>query len=159
MWPGVDKFLRFVAYALLMALLCLHSDATWADNPDIVLGDTSFHGLLDLRLQYSAAQPGELENGLGKFRNGGDNSRLLVNQAALTVQSRLGWDWSGTLTAKYANQQNIPLDLTEAFLAYRPVSTSAWHFSSRVGIFFPPISLKKYRHGLDESLHLVILSH
>jgi len=109
---------------------------------DPSLFDTSLHGLLDLRYQYSAARPGEAENGLGKFRVGGHGNRFRANEAALTLQSSLGWDWSGILTVKYANKQYNPLDLSEAFLSYRPVSTSAWQFNARLGMFFPPISLE-----------------
>lgn len=109
---------------------------------DPSLFDTSLHGLLDLRYQYSAAQPGEAENGLGKFRVGGHGNRFRANEAALTLQSSLGWDWSGIVTVKYANKQYNPLDLSEAFLSYRPVSTSAWQFNARLGMFFPPISLE-----------------
>jgi len=113
-----------------------------AANAESGLFDISIHGLLDLRYQYSDAPPGETENGLGKFRTGGNTSRFRANEAALTLQSSLGWDWSAIATVKYANKQYNPLDLSEAFLSYRPVATSVWQFSARLGMFFPPISLE-----------------
>ncbi len=104
--------------------------------------DFSWNGLLDLRYQYIDASPDGADNGLGKFRVAGNGNRLRVNEAALTLQSALGWDWSSTVTLKYAPRQYNPLDLSEAFLSYRPVSTSAWQINARLGMFFPPISLE-----------------
>ena len=88
------------------------------------------------------AHPGQFENGQGKFRFGGDGIRVRANEAALSLQSRLGWDWSGKVTVKYADRQYLPIDLTEAFLSYRPVSISSWNFGMRLGMFFPPIALE-----------------
>ncbi|NOT13913.1 MAG: hypothetical protein HOP23_19195 [Methylococcaceae bacterium] len=59
----------------------------------------------------------------------------------MVLQGRL-WDWSGTATVKYAHGQENPVDLTEAFLQYRPVSTIPWRLGARIGMFFPPISLE-----------------
>lgn len=100
----------------------------------------SSHGLLDLRYQQSQAAAGETEYGLGKFRSGGD--RLYLNEAAVTLKMKLDWDWSATLTAKYADRQEQPLDISEGFLAYRPINTGGWTLSTRLGMFFPPISLE-----------------
>jgi len=127
-------------YELLVKIVLIGFSIPGEAKPDFL--DFSVHGLLDLRYQNLDAQPGETEHGLGKFRSGGDNNRLLVNEASLVLQSRLGWDWSGTITLKYANKQYNPLDLSEIFLNYRPVSTSAWQISGRLGMFFPPISLE-----------------
>jgi hypothetical protein len=101
----------------------------------------ALHGLADFRYQHSDAQQGWVNGGLGAFRDGGENDRLRISEAALVLQGRL-WDWSGTATAKYAHGQENPVDLTEAFLQYRPVSTSPWRFGARIGMFFPPISLE-----------------
>ncbi|AEF99249.1 hypothetical protein [Methylomonas methanica] len=124
----------------LMALTALST--VWpclADSgPDFP--EFSSHGLLDLRYQQAQAAAGETEHGLGKFRSGGD--RLYVNEAAVTLKMKLDWDWSATLTAKYANRQEQPLDISEGFLAYRPINTGGWALSARLGMFFPPISLE-----------------
>lgn len=100
-----------------------------------------FSGLLDGRVSMTDAQPGEQERGLGKFRLGGAD-RLRLNEAAIALRSRLNWDWSMAMTIKHADQQRLPLDWSEAFLAYRPVATSPWTLSGRLGMFFPPISLE-----------------
>ncbi|OQW73221.1 MAG: hypothetical protein BVN35_11985 [Proteobacteria bacterium ST_bin11] len=102
----------------------------------------TWHGLLDLRYQHSDAAPGQLEQGLGKLREGGERDRWQINEAAATLQVRLDWDWMATATLKYADYQSAPVDLTEAFLAYRPVGNAGWRLAGRLGMFFPPISLE-----------------
>ncbi|PPD34290.1 MAG: hypothetical protein CTY19_05435 [Methylomonas sp.] len=102
----------------------------------------TWHGLLDLRYQHSDAAPGQLEQGLGKLREGGERDRWQINEAATTLQVRLDWDWMATATLKYAHRQSAPVDLTEAFLAYRPVGSAGWRLAGRLGMFFPPISLE-----------------
>ncbi|NOV29391.1 hypothetical protein [Methylomonas sp. ZR1] len=104
--------------------------------------EVTWHGLLDLRYQHSDAAPGELEHGLGKLRAGGERDRWRVNEAAATLQVRLDWDWMLNATVKYADRQSTPLDLTEAYLAYRPVGAAGWRLAGRLGMFFPPISLE-----------------
>jgi hypothetical protein len=138
----VRYLLVTVFNTFILILFILQSSTGNAAETKTTILDFTVHGLADFRVQYRDAQPGELENGLGKFRAGGNGGHLSLNEAALVLQTRLGWDWSGTLSLKYANRQYIPLDLSEAFLAYRPVSTSAWHVGARLGMFFPPISLE-----------------
>ncbi|WGS87343.1 hypothetical protein [Methylomonas sp. UP202] len=104
--------------------------------------EVTWHGLLDLRYQHSDAAPGELEQGLGKLRAGGERARWRLNEAAATLQVRLDWDWMLNATVKYADRQSTPLDLTEAYLAYRPVGAAGWRLAGRLGMFFPPISLE-----------------
>lgn len=104
--------------------------------------DFSWKGLLDLRYQYVDASPDLSDNGFGKFRVAGNGNHLRVNEAVVVLQSAIGWDWSSSVTLKYAPRQHNPINLTEAFLSYRPVSTSAWHLNARIGMFFPPLSLE-----------------
>lgn len=128
------SFLSAILFTLCSSLKLSVADSTF---PEFTL-----HGLVDLRYQHTAAQPSWTDNGLGKFRSGGENNRFLINEGAVTLQTRLGWDWTGTVTAKYSDGQKNPLDLTEAFLQYRPVSTTPWRLGGRLGMFFPPISLE-----------------
>jgi hypothetical protein len=126
-----------------LACLALLSCQASADGGDFF--DFKAHGLADFRyLHVDSSQPSWMDRELGKFRYGaGDGSDLLrVNEAAVVMQSRFGWDWSGSVTVKYADRQINPVDISEAFLQYRPVSTSPWRFSSRLGAFIPPISLE-----------------
>ncbi len=106
--------------------------------------DIQLHGLLDLRYLNVDGANTWLDGGLSKFSygHGGGTNLLNFNQAALVLQSRLDWSWSGILTAKSSERQNNPIDISEAILLFRPVSTSPWRFSGRIGAFFPPVSIE-----------------
>jgi hypothetical protein len=106
--------------------------------------DVTVHGLADFRYIHADGSQNWLDQGLGKFRYGGDNGNDLVrvNETAVVMQARLNWAWTGMVTAKYSNRQKNPLDLSEALLLFRPVSTSAWRVNARLGAFMPPISLE-----------------
>jgi hypothetical protein len=118
---------------------------------DVLLGEADdfpnlqIHGVLDLRYLHPAGPTSWVAGGLGKLsyadgRNASDIFNL--SQAILVVQSQLAWNWSGSLTAKYSDRQDLPLDLSEGILLYKPVSTSAWRFSGRLGAFMPPVSME-----------------
>jgi hypothetical protein len=137
----ISKYVGILRFFCPWVIGLVSSDSH-ADLFDADFSAFNLNGLLDLRYHYSDSQSGGIENGLGKFRDGGNNSRVLANEAALVLQTRLDWDWSSTLTLKYADHQHTPVDLSEAFLVYRPVSTSAWQFGTRLGMFIPPVSME-----------------
>jgi len=102
-------------------------------------------GLLDLRYLHPDATASWVTGGLGKlsYDNGHSGSNIFtLSQAALVMQTQLAWSWSGNLTLKYSDRQNIPVDISEGLLLYKPVSTSEWRFSGRLGAFIPPISME-----------------
>ena len=105
------------------------------------------HGLIDLRAVYTDDQTGRLDRGLGKTRFGGkrgDDSRTTgaLGEASLILRPRFTWSTAGHLHVKADKDQKSPLDIVEGYATYRPVSTSAWRFSGKVGAFFPPVSLE-----------------
>lgn len=126
---------RFRGTVLLAGLLAGTAEGT--EFPDLQL-----HGLADFRYFHADAARAWTDRDLGKFRQGGNNDRFRVNEAALGARANLHWDWSAHLTLKYADRQKNPLDLGEAFLLYRPVATSPFRFGARLGAFIPPLSLE-----------------
>lgn len=106
-------------------------------------------GLADFRVLHPSTGKSWLDGGLGKFRyaGGGDSALFRVNEVVLTARARLDWDWSASVTAKYADRQANPVDITEAVLAYRPAETGALRFAVRGGLFFPPVSLENAGTG------------
>ena len=105
------------------------------------------HGLLDLRVAHTDEQIGWLDRGLGKTRFGGkrgEGHRTTgsLGEASVVLRPRFSWHAAGHLHIKADKDQKSPLDIVEGFLSYRPVSTSAWQFSAKIGAFFPPGSLK-----------------
>ena len=97
-------------------------------------------GYLDLRLALPASVQDWSDGGLGKTRFGGDSS------AALGGALLASWQITPTVLASASLQlqsdQRRPLGLLEAGLRWRPVSTTAWRWSVKVGAFFPPVSLE-----------------
>ena len=76
--------------------------------------------------------------------NVGDGDRLTgrLGEASLVLRPRFTWGVDGYLHVKADRDQKSPVDIVEGFATYRPVSTSAWQFSGKVGAFFPPVSLE-----------------
>lgn len=120
--------------------------------PLVVLAEEDFpemhySGLIDLRAINTDTTTSWLDEGLGKLRYGGDNagnSRTMgrLAEAALVMSPRFSWDFTGHIVLKYDPQQKNTVDLIEGFLAYRPITTSPYRVKSRVGMFFPPVSLE-----------------
>lgn len=105
--------------------------------------DFKVHGLADFRYIHTDGTESWIDQGLGKFRYDGDGNDLFrVNEADLVLQTRFNWAWTGMITAKYAPRQKTPVDISEALLTFRPVSTTPWRLTARLGAFMPPISLE-----------------
>lgn len=100
----------------------------------------SAQGYLDLRLAAPARHQDWTDGGLGKTRFGGNT------QAALGGALLASWQLTPTLlasaTVQLQSDQQRPLDVLDASLRWRPVSTTAWRWSLKAGAFFPPISLE-----------------
>jgi hypothetical protein len=109
--------------------------------------DFSYDAYIDLRVVAPASERGWIDGGLGKLRYGdGDSNaqfadaiaegRVLFTPELLAV---------GVVRAD-GEQPDFVLPL-EAFLRYRPVSTSPWRWSVKGGAFFPPFSLENTELG------------
>jgi hypothetical protein len=108
-------------------------------------------GLLDTRFAATDDTTSWLDYGLGKTRYGGvrGDSALLARlaaasvyvtadlNAALSVRVHLGID-----AEPGASGERGRVDLVEAFAAYRPDLSTRVGLRTRVGFFFPPISLE-----------------
>jgi hypothetical protein len=106
--------------------------------------DFQLHGYLDARLQLTDGDDVSwIDGGLGKARFGDEgDGALQFGGAALAAT----WQIAPELLAVadlQLNPRNSPdLGVLDAYLRYRPVSTTPWRWSARVGVFFPPISLE-----------------
>jgi hypothetical protein len=109
--------------------------------------DVQIKGLVDARLALTQDTQSWQDRGFGKARYGGGASgdgRALARlaEASLILQARLTWDLSAIAHVAVASQQQQAVDAIEAFLTYKPASTSAVRFRAKAGAFFPPISLE-----------------
>ncbi|MEM7651581.1 MAG: hypothetical protein AAF220_00205 [Pseudomonadota bacterium] len=136
---------RAVSSAIICAVLVSLASPHHANADDFPRFE--FEGILDLRAARTADTLNWNDEGTGKTEYSGDRedgARFTAefDQAAGTVIAHFNWDLLGVATARVRPDGDFPLDLVEAFVRYRPVSTSRWRPSVKLGAFFPPVSLE-----------------
>ena len=107
--------------------------------------DLTLSGLTDLRLVAPSGQDSNLDGGLGKLSWGdGRGSPVIpdLDQAVLRGSALFTPDLLATAEIRYDPRQKTAVDLLDAYVRYRPVSTSRWRWGVRAGAFFPPVSLE-----------------
>lgn len=101
------------------------------------------HGLMDLRLTNNNSSESYLSGGHGKFSSN-TNGSLSIPQ--LATELSVHWDSgvSGHLVINgYSENDETDLGMTEAYLKYKTVpSASGYRWQTKVGIFYPKISLE-----------------
>ncbi|MEO6690361.1 MAG: hypothetical protein ABIS07_10290 [Dokdonella sp.] len=104
--------------------------------------DADLHGYVDCRLVVPSSERSWTEGGLGKTRFGSGGVTPTCAQAGLVGT----WQATPSLLAladvQYATTSGGTLSVLEAYLRYRPVSTTPLRASFKLGVFFPPISLE-----------------
>lgn len=63
-------------------------------------------------------------------------------EAALEWKPRLNWVWGAVVDVIARPGQEHPVDISQAYVTFKPAPTSATRFSARFGLFYPPISLE-----------------
>lgn len=112
--------------------------------PEIAM-PANLSAVLDLRLAGADGERSWLDGGFGKARPGGDDGGFEIEPLAagtLVWRPPISWDLSGTVAISAQHGQEQPIDIAEAFLAWRPVPRGATRFSVRAGLFWPPVSLE-----------------
>jgi len=107
--------------------------------------EVTINGLADLRLVAPSGHDSNADGGLGKLPWGdGRGSPVLpeLDQAVLRGSALLTPELRATAEIRYDPMQKTAVDLLDAYVRYRPVSTTAWRWSVRAGAFFPPVSLE-----------------
>lgn len=92
------------------------------------------------------------EGGTGKSRFGNPNgdslhARPYLTEAGLVLRPHFGWALGGLVSVVVQHRQDKPLDVSEAFLTYRPLPLAGIRLNFRAGLFWPPVSLE---HGGGE---------
>jgi hypothetical protein len=104
--------------------------------------DFSAHGYLDCRLIARAGEQSWADGGLGKTRFGDGGFGAACVQGGVTARAQLTPALSALAEVQYQTTDHNSFSALEAYLRYRPVSTTPWRWSVKVGEFFPPISLE-----------------
>jgi hypothetical protein len=111
-------------------------------------GAAELTGLVDLRAVAADGAPSYLYSGLGKLRFDEQHDGLRIGQLSLYLRHDLTETLQLAVDAvAYGNDDSNPIDLTEAWLEWRPWPRSAWRSRVKLGAFYPPISLENKLTG------------
>lgn len=122
-----------LAVPVLLALLPLQ----------VVAQELQVHGYLDARWQANTSdERAWVDGGTGKARYGEGDNALQPGGGALLAHWQATPALSAVATVQWQPRSSPSLGLLEAYLRFRPVSTTPWRWSARIGEFFPPISLE-----------------
>ena len=110
--------------------------------------NAGFEASLDLRLVDSDGRDSFLDGGFGKLRFDGQDDGLQLGRLRLAWHGGIGANWFATVDASAWHTDDDPvIDLTEAYLEWRPVPQSAWRSSVKAGAFYAPVSLEHRAPG------------
>ena len=104
--------------------------------------DFDAHGYLDCRLVARADEKSWADGGLGKTRFGGGGTSATCVQGGLVATAQLMPELLALADVQYQTTDRNALTALEAYLRYRPVSTTPLRWSIKVGEFFAPVSLE-----------------
>ncbi|HEY0525095.1 MAG TPA: hypothetical protein VGD08_17010 [Stellaceae bacterium] len=102
-----------------------------------------FDGFAEARLVHPTGEQSWLKGGFGKLRyGGGGDVDPQIGGVVLVPRIELTPEILAVATARYDSGQDPRFGVTEAFVRYRPVSTTAFRYTVKAGAFFPPVSVE-----------------
>lgn len=119
--------------------------------PPVQAQDFNLRGFLDYRLVDSAESRSFVDGGLGKSRFGSDTSPLQFGGIGVHASYTPAAQWLALVDIQTQSTDEQTVDALEAYVRYRPVSTTPWRWSTRAGWFFPPLSLENDAIGWTTS--------
>ncbi len=140
MRPGVRDLL---ATALLALGAPVARPADWIQPPGWEVD-------LDARLVSSDGRRSFVNGGLGTLRYDNTQSGLRLGRARFALSEGLGEVWSLRLDASaWGDNDRHRVDLTEAYLQFRPYPFAGYRFRLKAGAFHAPISLENRTAGWE----------
>ncbi len=109
--------------------------------------DAGIDGYADVRLVIPSGERAWLEGGLGKLRYGDGDSNFQFAELAAQGHVLITPELSAVVLLRVSPHQRTPVDVLESYVRYRPVSTTPWRWSAKLGAFFPPVSLENTEIG------------
>jgi hypothetical protein len=105
---------------------------------------------VDARLLTSNGEKSFFDGGFGTLRFDQYDSGLQLGRIRLALDQNLGEVWSAHLDASsFGNDDQNPLDLTEAYLQFRPYPFDGFRARLKAGAFYAPISLENRSAGWE----------
>jgi hypothetical protein len=103
---------------------------------------------LDGRLVSSNSRTSFLDGGLGKLRADASSDGAELGRLRFAMSGALGESFHYVLDASaWSAHDTNPIDLTEAYLEWRPAPSSVWRSRVKAGAFYPAISLEHRASG------------
>jgi len=111
--------------------------------------DFSYNLFADARLVVPPGDGSYLDGGLGKLHFGENDGTPSVHFAEALAEGRVQItpELVAVATGRFDPNYGPAVDLLEAWVRYRPASTSEWLWSIKAGAFFPPLSLENEEIG------------
>jgi len=88
-----------------------------------------------------------LYHGNGKLRYDEDHDGFRVNRIFMDFTGRVTPTLAGRFVASMNNDVAEEVDITDAYLEWRPLPSNAWRFRSKLGAFYPRLSLENIDAG------------
>ncbi|HVQ17347.1 MAG TPA: hypothetical protein VMS40_27275 [Vicinamibacterales bacterium] len=110
----------------------------------------SYDFSIDLRAVDSNGRDSYRDGGLGKLRYDEDDSGLHLGRLRAAVTQPIGEVFSAHAeVSSWGDNDKNPVDLTEAFVEYRPYPHAGFRSRVRLGAFYPPMSLENRALGWE----------
>jgi len=111
---------------------------------------SEFQLSLDLRTISSDGRTSFLDDGLGKLRFDHEHEGMRLGRLRAAWNQPLGEVFSTHVeTTTWDDDDKNPIDLTEAYLEYRPYPRAGFRTRVRLGAFYPPMSLESRAVGWE----------
>jgi hypothetical protein len=105
---------------------------------------------MDMRSIVSDGNTSFLYDGQGKLRFDEDHDGLQLGRLRAAWNQPLGEVFAAHVEASaWDDDDKNPIDLTEAYLEYRPYPRAGWRSRVRLGAFYPPLSLESRAIGWE----------
>lgn len=104
--------------------------------------DVRWHGHVDLRAVAAGREVAWDEGGLGKTRFGAGDDGATLASAVLAGNWLVSPEVMASATLQFVPDHAQSPDVLDAWVRYRPVSTTPWRWALRAGAFWAPVSLE-----------------
>ncbi|GLQ87874.1 porin family protein [Dyella flagellata] len=104
--------------------------------------DFTLHAYADERLVAAPDDSSWTRGGFGKTRYGDGQTKFHFGGAAVYGAAQITPGLLALAQLQYQTSGHSGLSVLEAWVRYRPVSTTPWRWYVRAGAFFPPVSME-----------------
>lgn len=107
----------------------------------------SISGQLDLRVLSADDARSWVDEGLGKQRFDNSQGNIKLGQAIVEARGNITDTLSGKLVVNGYDDRQGFADITEAYVQWKPLPIQGYRIKTKVGAFFPPLSLENNGTG------------